>query len=141
MQAKFTIGRLAKTADVPISTLRYYEQRGLLHPEQRSGSNYRLYGRESLDRLRFIRIAQRHGFTLEDIALLLGIRDGSSAECCDQVEVLVGNRLDHVVEQLRELQRVQKVLKGTLDWCRNPKEDGRCRVLDDLDAQSKQSSA
>lgn len=141
MQPTYTIGRLAKTAAVPISTLRYYEQRGLLQPEQRTGSNYRLYGRESLERLRFICIAQRHGFTLEDIALLLDLRDGSSAECCDQVEVLVGKRLDHVVEQLRELQRVQEVLKGTLNWCRNPSEDGRCRVLDDLDSQSKQSSA
>ncbi len=141
MQGTYTIGRLAKTADVPISTLRYYEQRGLLRPEQRSGSNYRLYGQESLKRLRFIRIAQRHGFTLEDIALLLDIRDGSSTDCCGQVEDLVGKRLEHVVEQLHELQRVQRVLKGTLDWCKNPEEEGRCRVLDDLDAQSGKDSA
>lgn len=141
MQATYTIGRLAKAADVPISTLRYYEQRDLLRPEQRTGSNYRLYGQESLKRLRFIRIAQRNGFTLADIALLLGIRDGSSPDCCQQVEGLVGKRLVQVSEQLQELQRVKEVLEGTLGWCKNPEEQGRCRVLDGFDSQSREGSA
>ncbi len=38
-----------------------------------------------------------------------------------QVESLIDKRLGHITEQLRELRRVQKVLKSTLDWCRNPR--------------------
>lgn len=135
-QQTYTIGHLAKAADVPISTVRYYEQRGLLRPERRTESNYRMYGAASLRRLRFIRIAQQTGFTLEDIALLLRLRDGATGNNCKQVETLVDQRLGHITEQLRELRRVQRVLKSTLDWCRNPRVEGRCRVLDDLDVRA-----
>ena len=70
MAETYTIGHLAKVAEVPISTVRYYEQRGLLRPERRTESNYRVYGPASLKRLRFIRIAQQSGFTLEDLSLI-----------------------------------------------------------------------
>lgn len=132
MAHTYTIGRLAQAAEVPISTIRYYEQRALLRPEHRTESNYRVYGDASLRRLRFIRIAQQSGFTLEDIALLLQFRDGSASKACKQVERLIDGRLNQITEQLRELKRVQKVLKTTLDWCRNPRVKGRCGVLDDL---------
>ncbi len=139
MAETYTIGRLAKVAEVPISTVRYYEQRGLLKPERRTESNYRVYGPASLKRLRFIRIAQQSGFTLEDIVLLLQLRDRGSATSCKQVENLVDKRLDNITAQLRELRRVQKVLQSTLEWCRNPRVKGRCRVLDDLDGQAASS--
>ncbi len=77
MGSTYTIGKLAKAAEVPVSTVRYYEKRGLLTPDQRTPSSYRLYGEESLQRLRFIRAAQTSGFTLEDIAMLLDLREGS----------------------------------------------------------------
>ena len=67
MPTQFTISQLAKAADVPTSTLRYYERVGLVIPETRSHSNYRLYGDESLEKLKFIRAAQAVGFTLEDV--------------------------------------------------------------------------
>ena len=70
-----TIGRLAEQAGVPVSTVRYYERRGLLAPEERSPSRYRLYGPAVLRRLRFIRAAQRSGFTLEDIRRILALRE------------------------------------------------------------------
>jgi len=136
MAETYTIGRLAKVAEVPISTVRYYEQRGLLRAERRTESNYRVYGPASLKRLRFIRIAQQSGFTLEDIIILLRVRDGGSANSCRQVEDLVDMRLENITTQLRELRRVQKVLQSTLEWCRTPRVKGRCRVLDDLDEQA-----
>ena len=136
MEKTYTIGRLAKVAEVPISTVRYYEQSGLLRPESRTESNYRIYGPASLRRLRFIRVAQETGFTLEDIVLLLRLRDGAGSDCCNQVETLVARRLDHITRQLRELKRIQKVLQATLDWCRNPRVKGRCRVLDDFDLRA-----
>jgi hypothetical protein len=53
MATEYTIGELAKAADVPSSTLRYYERRGLVEPDNRSEGNYRLYGPETLERVRF----------------------------------------------------------------------------------------
>lgn len=58
MNNPFTIGQLAAQADVPTSTVRYYERRGLVRCEGRTRSNYRQYGEATLERLRFIRSAQ-----------------------------------------------------------------------------------
>jgi hypothetical protein len=49
-----TIGRLAKTAGVPVDTIRYYEKVGLLAPPRRSATGYRHYGAETVERLGFI---------------------------------------------------------------------------------------
>lgn len=66
-----TIGQLAKQVGMPTSTLRYYEQEGLLTPNGRSEAGYRLYKPEQAQRLRFIQRAQRLGFSLADIGTLL----------------------------------------------------------------------
>lgn len=76
-----TIGQLAKKAGVRTSTLRYYEQEGLLAPADRSEAGYRLYAPEAEDRLRLIQRAQRLGFSLSDVATLLNAwEDGNLSD-------------------------------------------------------------
>jgi DNA-binding transcriptional MerR regulator len=111
----FTIGQLAKHANVPISTLRYYERSGLLKPDARTGGNYRAYGERSLDRLRFIRSAQATGFSLGDIRELLSLTHDD--EPCDEVLSLTNNRLAEVRERIKELRHVEKVLAKSLESC------------------------
>lgn len=72
------IGALAKATGVTIDTVRYYERIGLLSPESRTDAGYREYAPETVKRLRFVRKAQRLGFSLEEIAELLVF--GSSPE-------------------------------------------------------------
>ncbi len=67
----FTIGQLAKRVGMRASALRYYEAEGLLQPNGRSDSGYRLYGPEAEQTLRLIQRAQRLGFALTDIRQLL----------------------------------------------------------------------
>jgi DNA-binding transcriptional MerR regulator len=71
-----TIGRLAERANVSTSMLRFYEREGLLRPARRSRSGYRLYAADAENTLLFIRRAQRLGFSLEDIKLVLAGRRG-----------------------------------------------------------------
>jgi DNA-binding transcriptional MerR regulator len=66
-----TIGELAHCAGVRPSTLRYYEEQGLLAPSERSEAGYRLYAPQAEQTLRFIQRAQRLGFSLTDIRALL----------------------------------------------------------------------
>ena len=66
-----TIGELAKRANVSTSLLRYYEKENLLRPAGRTEAGYRLYSPDAERRLRFIRSAQRYGFSLNDIRLIL----------------------------------------------------------------------
>ncbi|GIK23642.1 MAG: hypothetical protein BroJett005_30560 [Ignavibacteriota bacterium] len=129
----YTIGELARAAGVPTSTIRYYERRGLLRPEARSEGNYRLYGRETLERLRFVRSAQAAGFTLSDITVLLRFRDGDAAPCRD-VQDLIKARAARVAEQLEQLQQVEGMLRRWLGACRRSERTGKCAVLEGLAA-------
>ncbi len=66
-----TIGKLAKLVGLRTSALRYYEAEGLLFPNGRSESGYRLYKPEAARRLYLIQRAQRLGFSLANIRTLL----------------------------------------------------------------------
>jgi len=128
MGKEFTIGELAKAADVPTSTVRYYERAGILRPSGRSAGNYRVYSAAELERLRFIRAAQATGFALDDIKALL------RPAACSRVQGLIEERLEQVAERVSELRRVQRVLKGALAECLEHEESGRCRVIETLSA-------
>ena len=70
-RALLTIGALAERAHVSTSMLRFYEREGLLRPQRRSASGYRLYGANAEQTLLFIRRAQRLGLSLQDIRTVL----------------------------------------------------------------------
>jgi DNA-binding transcriptional MerR regulator len=77
-QNNLTIGELAKRGNVATSLLRYYEKEGLLEPVGRTMAGYRLYSPDALRHLRFIRKAQRYGFSLNDIKLMRGAAHAKS---------------------------------------------------------------
>ncbi len=104
----FTIGELAEAADVPTSTVRYYEREGILKPKGRSPSNYRLYAQEDVHRLRFIRAAQATGFSLRDVTELL------RPARCGRVQELIEKRLETVAARMKEIRHVQRVLRTSL---------------------------
>ncbi len=131
MNQRYTIGELAKRVGIPTSTVRYYERRGLLMPGDRSGSNYRLYGQDALDRLQFMRAAQAAGFTLSDISVLLEFKEGITPPC-NEIQDLISERLSYVAEQLTHLEHVQTVLESWLKVCREAERTGRCGVIEGL---------
>jgi MerR family mercuric resistance operon transcriptional regulator len=61
------IGELAKSIDVNVETIRYYQRVGLLGLPEKPYGGTRFYSGQDLRRLRFIRRAQQIGFSLEDI--------------------------------------------------------------------------
>ena len=128
-----TIGELAKAGNVAVSTIRYYERQGLLKPNRRSASNYRLYSGEDAQRLRFIRAAQATGFALDDVKELL------RPAPCRRVQELIDHRLEVVEARMLELRHVRGVLRRSLDECREHEPAGRCRVVDDLSAKARRS--
>src|SRR5688500_14676734 len=99
MSANVSIGTLARGAGVPVSTVRYYERIGILRPRSRTESGYRQYGESEVERLRFVKMAQSLGFTLEDAALLLDLREDTPVPR-EHVEALIRSRLEKVREQM-----------------------------------------
>lgn len=130
---KYTISELAKGADVPTTTVRYYERIGLIEPENRSSGNYRLYSVESLKQLKFIRAAQATGFSLDDIKALLSNNEGGTPTC-GSVQNLIEERLEDINRRLKDLRHVRKVLKNALDQCQTQKKTDCCQVVEGLKA-------
>lgn len=131
MSLQYTIGQLAKEANVPTSTVRYYERRQLLHPVSRSGGNYRMYDSKTLERLLFIRSAQNAGFTLKDIESLLRFRDGDGDPCAE-VQALITARLEQVHQEREHLELVDGLLEEWLRVCTTICKEGKCGVLSGL---------
>lgn len=86
------IGVLARKSGVPVSTIRFYEELGLITAVGRTEGNYRYYGLGAADRLRFIRAAQASGLSLEDIRMLCQFDDGAMKPCKD-VQGIIESRL------------------------------------------------
>ena len=128
MSNQYTISQLAKAADIPTTTVRYYERIGLVEPEDRSQGNYRLYSDESLDKLKFIRAAQATGFILDDVKALLG--HGDECPCCGDVQQLIEDRLADIDCRLKDLRRFQRILKSALKKCQQSNARARCHMID-----------
>jgi MerR family redox-sensitive transcriptional activator SoxR len=74
---ELTIGDVAHRAGIRTSTIRYYESIDIL-PAPRRVAGRRMYSATILDRLAFIRITQKLGFSLAEIQLLFHNRDGET---------------------------------------------------------------
>lgn len=96
------IGELADTARTRPSTLRYYEQRGLMQPPTRTPAGYRDYPPAAVPRLEFIARARAAGLSLSQIAAVLAIRDSGTAPCV-HVRNLLDRKLADLEQQIEEL--------------------------------------
>jgi DNA-binding transcriptional MerR regulator len=118
------ISELARAAGVGISTVRFYERRGLVTPIARTGGNYREYDYESLRRLRFIRRAQQLGFTLTEVDQILELPNATDLDLTELAGVLT-EKVAEIEQRIRDLGRVRVAL---LDVAQNGVRDD-CPVL------------
>ena len=113
--AGLTIGKFAAAHGVGVETVRFYQRRGLLpRPERRAGGGYREYTEADQGRLAFIRRARRLGFTLEEIADLLGPAEARST---DDIAAAAEAKLAAVDDQVRELTRLRCRLRRLVQVC------------------------
>jgi MerR family mercuric resistance operon transcriptional regulator/MerR family gold-responsive transcriptional activator of gol and ges genes len=136
MNSALTIGKAAQLAGVNIQTLHYYERRGLLRPEGRLESGYRLYGDESVRRLRFIKNAQGLGFSLEEIARLLRLRVGRGVNC-GKVRRQAQARLDGVRRKIMGLKAIEKTLQRLIRTCAAKGTTDACPILEAVDGAAR----
>jgi len=110
--ARYRIGQLAAIADVAASALRYYDEAGLLQPEERTEAGYRLYGPGAVGRLQFIRRAQGLGLSLREIHQLVASPEADAAAERDRLRHVVAHKLAETTVRLNELEILQSELKG-----------------------------
>lgn len=110
------IGEVARLSGVGIEALRFYERGGLLERPARSTSGYRMYDREILERLEFIKRAQVLGFTLHEIKELI-VHKKAGMSPCGEVREIVRKRLAELDEKMKEMRLYRAELAATLaEW-------------------------
>ena len=122
------IGELATQAGVSVQTLRYYERRGLVETPRRSVSGMREYADGTDRRIRFIRRAQRIGFTLEETKDLLSLWPDSSRSC-RAVEQRATATLMRIDARIKDLRQMQKALSQYVSACRDRSSLRHCPLL------------
>ncbi len=123
---RLTIGGLAKAAGVGVETIRFYQRRGLLPVPERPPGGIRRYVEGDVARLRFIKSAQRLGFSLDEIASLLRLEDGAH---CDEARVLAEHKLEEVRARLTDLIRLESVLAGLINECSASRKKVCCPLI------------
>lgn len=128
--AEVSIGRAARETGVKVPTIRYYEGIGLLPSPPRTESNRRLYGKDDLARLRFIRHARELGFEVDAIRQLLELQDDPSQPCA-AADSIARARLADVERRIRSLSALKRELKGMIESCSCGRV-AQCRVIEVL---------
>lgn len=109
-----TIGAFAKATGVGVETIRYYQQRGLLPTPDRPYGGIRRYGSADVARVKFVKAAQKLGFSLDEVAQLLKLEDGTH---CSEAAELAALRLADVRSRLADLTRMEAVLSKLVGEC------------------------
>ncbi|MAT51169.1 MAG: heavy metal-responsive transcriptional regulator [Porticoccaceae bacterium] len=120
------IGEVAEQFGISADTLRYYEKIKLLPRVQRN-NGVRFYSDKDLSCLRFIKRAQKMGFSLEEIAQLLSFRERPQ-QAKPQVRTLAHQKLTEIEEHLAELSTLRDELRLLTNLC-GTSDDG-CPILD-----------
>lgn len=127
VQQGYTIGQLAAEAGVNVETIRYYQRRKLFPQPKRTHGSTRRYGSVEVTRLRFIKCAQRLGFTLKEIDDLLELLEPVS---CSKTREITAAKLELVDERIRALQDLRREFTELLAACDANPDESRCPIIE-----------
>jgi DNA-binding transcriptional MerR regulator len=113
---RLLIGQVKAQSGVPIKTIRYYEQLGLIESVDRTEGGFRLFSPQVLSRLAFIRRSQHLGFSLQEIKQILTIHDRGQLPC-EQVRHNINLKLVDIDHRIAELKQLKQEL---LDLVQDP---------------------
>jgi MerR family transcriptional regulator, mercuric resistance operon regulatory protein len=125
----YTIGQLAAAAGVNVETVRYYQRRKLIAEPKRPPGRTRRYADTDAQRLRFIKGAQRLGFSLSEVKELLGLLAPMS---CSKTRGIAAARLKAVDERIQELKQLRRQFARLLAACDDNADKARCPIIERL---------
>jgi Cd(II)/Pb(II)-responsive transcriptional regulator len=127
------IGELAQVAQTTVETVRYYEKEGLLPEPARTAGNFRVYGSDHVERLRFIRNCRALDMSHEEIHTLLDLAD-QPADGCGAINAVFDQHIAHVNERIRELTHLKQQLGALRERCVSEQAVNACGILQGLAA-------
>jgi MerR family mercuric resistance operon transcriptional regulator len=124
-----TIGAFAKAAGLNVETIRFYQRKVLLLEQDKPYGSIRRYGEPDVSRVQFVKSAQCLGFSLNEIAELLRLEDGTR---CEEASRLAQHKLGDVREKLADLSRMEATLSALVGACHASKEKISCPLIASL---------
>ncbi|SDG46451.1 Cu(I)-responsive transcriptional regulator [Pelagibacterium luteolum] len=128
------IGAAAKLSGVSAKMIRYYEEIGLVPPADRTTSGYRDYSTPDVHQLRFIRRARDLGFSVAEIATLLGLWRDRTRQSAD-VKRIAREHVADLEGRIAKLQDMVDTLKTLADTCHGD-ERPECPIIRRLEGES-----
>jgi DNA-binding transcriptional MerR regulator len=129
MDDLFTIGQVAAETGVEVSTLRFYERKGLIEVPRRNASGYRLYPPEIVSQVRFIKNSRDLGFSLQNVMELLELSSSNLRKAdCIGIKNLLKEQHEQVCQQVQQLTAQKARLETLLDACCGFEECEECEV-------------
>lgn len=125
-QENLTIGAFAKAAGVNVETIRFYQLKGLLTQPERPYGSIRRYGKADVARVKFVKSAQRLGFSLDEIGQLLKLEDGTH---CSKAVELAAHRLADVHARMADLTRMEEALSKLVSECNAHQGNVSCPLI------------
>lgn len=113
----YRIGEVADRACVSVAAVRYYERLGLVAKAPRTSTGIRRYPPETIERIKFVKQAQAHGFTLGEIRELISLKSRGGSRRCRQVQQFISAKIAHIDEQVTQLREFRQTLRGLADEC------------------------
>jgi DNA-binding transcriptional MerR regulator len=121
--SQLTVSKLADEARISADAVRYYERIGLLPEPDRSPSGYRLYEDDAVERVRFIKRAQRFGLRLEEIGELLEIQEQGLCPC-GHTRGLLERRASQLDAEMAAMAQLRQDIQHMLDDLPAPSDEG-----------------
>jgi Cd(II)/Pb(II)-responsive transcriptional regulator len=125
------IGELAQVAQCTVETVRYYEKAGLLPETVRTAGNFRVYGPDHVERLRFIRNCRALDMSHEEIHTLLGLADRPQ-DGCGAINTVFDAHIAHVNERIKELSHLKRQLQALRERCQSEQSADGCGIVQGL---------
>ncbi|NEP62181.1 MAG: heavy metal-responsive transcriptional regulator [Symploca sp. SIO2G7] len=124
------IGEVANRSGLPVKTIRYYEEIGLLAPVTiRSTGGYRLFTSQVFNRLAFIKRAQSLGLSLSEIKDILNVYDSGELPCGALKQHLL-NKIEVITQQIDALEILKSELQGIVSgWQEQPSSYARVQTI------------
>lgn len=123
------IGEVAKMAELPIKTIRYYEEIGFIQPK-RSANGYRSFRVSDVHKLAFLGRARSLGFSIDDCRALLQLYENDTRASAD-VKQIAQEHLARIDAKVKELQAMRNTLSDLIDACAGDDRPA-CPILSDL---------
>jgi DNA-binding transcriptional MerR regulator len=133
-----TIGHLARAANVTIDALRHYEREGLLIPDARMPSGYRLYGESAVRRVSLIKQAQLCGFSVSEIREFVELQSRGAA-CCRDARKLAVEKKIQLESKIETLTVMTRALGELISMCVDQDQPlSECPLLSTLEGRRRQ---